>query len=545
MRGMNEEPLMMPDTILPVMADYVDKYAREAPEREAVVFGDQRLTYRELNARVIRCAKALVAQGVQKGDCIAVLSTPRTEYWVIFLAATRVGALWLGLNPKYRLPEYRYVLEDAKPRLVFAMAEFEGRSYQEVVEVVRNDYDFIDQVIALTAPMQGTVALTDFLAQGDSVSGTELEHRKSLIDPLDRALLVYTSGSTGRPKGALLSHYGLCYGATMQVHHYRQCWPEPSAEAPRGICCFPINHVACVADTCCVSLVAGGTLIFQERFDPGLVLRVAEKEKVDGLGGVPTMLLMLLEHPDFDKTDLSSVNAISWGGAALPAPLIERLKNITPHLMTFYGMTETATHVSYTSADADLTELSETIGRPSPYAACRIVNDRGGLCEVGEQGELQVKGKYLFLGYLNRPDATREAYTADGWLHTGDVAYWRDNGTITLVGRMSDMFKSGGYNVYPREIEEILESHPAVQMAAVVGVPDARYQEVGAAYVIVSDEGADAMKEAEALRAYCKENLANYKVPKYFHIVYELPLLPVGKVNKVTLKKQALEQVQL
>jgi len=254
------------------------------------------------------------------------------------------------------------------------------------------------------------------------------------------------------------------------------------------------------------------------------------------------MLLMLLDHPDFEKTDFSSVELIAWGGAALPIPTIKRLQKLAPRLMNVYGMTETAANTTYTSPDADLIELSETIGRPSPHMPCRIMNADGKLCETGEHGELQFKGEYLLLEYLNRPDATRDVYTDDGWLHTGDLGYWREEGTISLVGRLSDMFKSGGYNVYPREIEELLEGHPAVEMAAVVGVPDERYQEVGAAYVIINKDHHTI--EPAALKTYCSENLANYKIPKTLTIVIELPTLPVGKVDKVTLKQQAsVEQV--
>jgi len=254
------------------------------------------------------------------------------------------------------------------------------------------------------------------------------------------------------------------------------------------------------------------------------------------------MLMMLLDHPDFASTDFSSLELIIWGGAAMPIPLIERLQTLAPRLMNVYGMTETAANTTYTAIDADIVELSETIGRPSPHMPCRIMNTEGQPCAVGEEGELQFKGEYLLLEYLNRPDATRDVYTEDGWLHTGDLGYWRDNGSITLVGRMSEMFKSGGYNVYPREIEDVLENHPAVEMAAVVGVPDDKYQEVGAAFVVLKTLGS-AVTEEE-LTTHCRDNLANYKVPKTLTLLPSLPTLPVGKVDKVALKKHATEANQ-
>jgi len=387
-------------------------------------------------------------------------------------------------------------------------------------------------VIALTTAIANAQPWSEFMALSASIDDSSLAQRQAQIDTMDPALLVYTSGSTGQPKGALLSHYGLCFGSTVGSEHM-------ALKQPRALCNFPINHVACVADTCCVNLVAGGTLVFHQRFDPVLVLKTIASERLTILGGVPTMLLLLLEHPDFEQTDFSSLELIGWGGAALPVPIIKRLQALAPRLINVYGMTETAANTTYTSPDADLIELSETIGRPSPHMPCRIVNSDGALCKTGEHGELQFKGDYLLLEYLNRPEATKNVYTDDGWLHTGDLGYWREEGTISLVGRLSDMFKSGGYNVYPREIENLLESHPAVEMAAVVGVPDDRFQEVGAAFVVLNRDKSLSKTAIETLKDYCKTHLANYKIPKTITLMKALPTLPVGKVDKAALKQQA------
>lgn len=527
---MHKAPFKQPAHKL--IADYAMRYAHQTPEREAVVFAEQRLTYTKLYDQVIVCARALLAIGIEKGDRVAVLCTSRPEYWVTFLAATSIGAIWLGLNPKYQPQEIRYVIDDAQPRLLFAMAGFEGRTYTELVHSLQADYGCITHTVFITESILNTQSWAEFMALADSIDHDALAQRKRQIDTMDPALLVYTSGSTGKPKGALLSHYGLCFGSEVGSSHL-------ALREPRILCNFPINHVACVADTCCVNLVAGGTIVFQERFDPAQVLQTIERERLTLVGGVPTMLLMLLDHPDFVHTDFSSVELIAWGGAALPVSTIKRLQKLAPRLINVYGMTETAANTTYTSPDADLVELSETIGRPSPYMPCRIVNADAEECAVGEEGELQFKGDYLLLEYLNRPQASREVYTGDGWLHSGDLGYWRDNGTISLVGRLSDMYKSGGYNVYPREIENRLESHPAVAMAAVVAVPDKRYQEVGAAFVMTNQSS---QITADGLRDFCKETLANYKVPKTFSLVNELPMLPVGKVDKVSLKQMALEQ---
>lgn len=514
------------------IAVYLRDYAQIQPGHDAVIFAGQRLSYAQLSEQVNSCAKALLANGIQKGDRVAVLCTSRPEYWITFLAVSSIGAIWMGLNPKYRYQEMQYVVADAQPKLLFAIAGFEKETYADTVNNLCAEFDCIKTVVALTDPITDAMDFEAFLHSGERVSDKALADRQATIDTMDPALLVYTSGSTGKPKGALLSHYSLCFGATVQSQHF-------ALTASRVLCNYPINHVACVADTCCVNLVSGGTLVFQERFDPAAYLQTITQERLTLFAGVPTMLLIMLDHPEFKKTDFSSVELIAWGGAAMPVETVKRLKPLAPRLLCAYGMTETAANTTYTSPDADVVELTETIGRPSPHMPCRIVNDAGELCDTGEQGELQFKGEYLLLEYLNRPEATRDVYTEDGWLHTGDLGYWRENGTITLVGRLSDMFKSGGYNVYPREIEDILESHPDVAMAAVVAIPDNRYQEVGAAFLRLTHQGDF---NPDTFRDYCKTHLANYKIPKTFQSVDELPILPVGKVDKVRLKQQAIEQ---
>ena len=223
----------------------------------------------------------------------------------------------------------------------------------------------------------------------------------------------------------------------------------------------------------------------------------------------------------------------------MPRDGIVRLQQTGARLMAAYGMTETSAHTTYTEPGASLDVLAETVGKPDPRCPCRIVNASGEVCGVGESGELQFHGELMMLGYWNRPEATDGAFTEDGWLRTGDTGFWREDGNIELVGRLSEMFKSGGYNVYPREIELTLEQLPAVAMAAVIGVPDQLYQEVGYAYVLLEP---DQSVTEDELRAHCKDHLANYKVPKRFFTRTELPMLAVGKVDKQVLKRASQDR---
>jgi acyl-CoA synthetase (AMP-forming)/AMP-acid ligase II len=246
------------------------------------------------------------------------------------------------------------------------------------------------------------------------------------------------------------------------------------------------------------------------------------------------MLQLQLSHPDFPTTDLSSVELILWGGAAMPRDGIRELQKLGARLLTAYGMTETSAHATYSEEDADIDVLAESVGKPDSRIPCRIMTDLGEPTKVGETGELQFHGELMMLEYWKRPEATGAAFTQDGWLKTGDTGFWREDGNIQLVGRVSEMFKSGGYNVYPREVEIALEELPAVAMAAVISVPDELYQEVGHAYLLL-EAGQDVSEDE--LRAFCRERLANYKVPKRFFPWRELPMLPVGKIDKQRLRR--------
>jgi acyl-CoA synthetase (AMP-forming)/AMP-acid ligase II len=284
-----------------------------------------------------------------------------------------------------------------------------------------------------------------------------------------------------------------------------------------------------VGDITIDTLVPGGTIIFQEQFDPDAMLSAIEPERITLFGHVPTVLQLLVNHPRFDLVDWSSVELIIWEGAAAPAELIRRLQAKCPNLANAYGMTETVGSVTFTFDTTDLDVLANSIGWPVPEYGVRVADETHQPVPPGATGEIQVNGDFVTLGYWNRPDATPDLFTPDGWLRTGDLAVLRPDGAYRLIGRLKEMFKSGGYNVYPREIELVLERHPDVAMAAVVGVPDPLYQEVGHAFVMVHP---GRQPTPEALEAHCRAELANYKVPKRFVVAAELPMLPIGKIDK-------------
>jgi acyl-CoA synthetase (AMP-forming)/AMP-acid ligase II len=512
------------------ISDYPTYWAARHPDREAMVLGDLRWTYADLARYVDLYARALWANGLRRGDRVAVLATARPESLALFLAAARIGAMFTGLNLRFKYEELHYVVDDSKPRLLFYLPEFAGRDYRADMRHLLADIPSVEQAIAFGAAEPGFARSFEvFLGGAASASAAEVAAAVAAVQRLDPCLLIYTSGSTGQPKGAMLPHYGLSHCSRNQLDHW---WAEPL----RVLDNLPISNVFCIGDLFCFCMVGGGTTVFMERFDAKGVLETIEREKVTLWGQVATMLQLVLAQPEAASRDLSSLQMIFWAGARAPRELIERLGRITSYLGSNYGLTETVAGVTYTEKGASLDVLADTVGKPDPHYELRVVAPDGRVCADGEAGEILVRGHCMMVGYWSRPEATAAAIDNEGWLHTGDIGFRRPDGNFQIAGRKSDMFKSGGFNVYPREIEMMLETHPAVAMAAVIGVPDDLYGEVGHAYLLLRE--ADGPAEPD-MAAWCKERLANFKVPKRFHLRRQLPMLPVGKIDKVALRKEA------
>lgn len=530
---------MPDDTTLPPLldriSDYVDWYATRQPHAEAMVLGSRRYRYAELKARVDDIARALIAAGVSHGDRVATLATPHPDFWVLFLATSSIGAIWVGLNPRYQLEEYQYVVGDADPILLFCRTRIGERDFAGDIATLREQNPSMRRIVVLGGDplVDGSEPMEDFLAPGVQLDPRELAARRAQVVAADPALIVYTSGSTGRPKGALLPHRGLARCCRNQMRHW-------TAEPVRVVNFLPINHIGCVGDISSWALVAGGCIVFMEKFDPAAAMDLQVRERCTVWGGVPTTILMTMALPQFGQYDLTDLQLILWSGAAAPAELVRRLRLINHRLSNSYGLTETVGSVTFAGPCDDVDLLANTVGFPVPDYEFRLSGPDGKPVPQGEPGEICVRGDFIMRGYWRRPKETAETIDADGWLHTGDLAVQRPDGAIRLVGRLKEMFKSGGYNVYPREIEQVLESCPGVAMAAVVSVPDPVFSEVGHAYVL-RVPGAEI--DCEQLAAACRSRLANYKVPKRFVVEDELPVLPIGKLDKRRLRERAIAEV--
>ncbi|MES2054954.1 MAG: AMP-binding protein [Pseudomonadota bacterium] len=510
------------------ISDYPAWFAARTPDAEAMVLDDRRWTYAAMRDAIDQLARALVASGIGKGDRVATLQTPHPDYLIAFLATASIGAIWIGLNPRYTLDELVYVIGDAAPRVLLTRTRIGERAYDAELAAFRAATG-IERIVAFDGePSVAEVTRwRDFIAAGGATSDALLAAARGACGGRDPCLIVYTSGSTGPPKGALLHHDGLV-GFCLEQN---RLWPV----APlRAVNYFPINHVGCVVDVSLPVLLAGGTILFMEQFDPRRCLALMEAARATLWGSVPSCFQMQLALPDFDRFDLSSLQLILWEGAAMPREMIERLLRVHPRLATNYGMTETTSGIMALEPSDDPELLAETVGRAFPGVEVRLVGSDGQDVAIGATGEVWARSAYTMLGYWNRPDATAEALTPDGWFRTGDLAVMRPDGRYRIAGRLKEMFKSGGYNVYPREIEAVIEAHPAVAEVAVVSAEDPVWQEVGIAFVTAAQPIA-----AAELEAWCRARLANYKIPKRFVFEPVLPLLPIGKVDKAQLKRRA------
>jgi acyl-CoA synthetase (AMP-forming)/AMP-acid ligase II len=512
---------------------YVEKWAAARPEADALVFGEERLSWREFKERMDAIAMAYLEVGIEKGDRVALLSMARNEFLTTYMAAGKTGAVWLGLSPKFTLEELRYQFNDCRPKLLITLREFMGNDLADTLRALMQEFSFLKKVLVIGDPFDGTESFQAYTANPRRNLKAALEERASTIKENDDALLLYTSGSTGKPKGVIHTHRSIVENIRVEVEKFY------FDENSRAILHFPINHVAADVEIGFGAIMSGGCIVCMDKFDPAETIKIIEKEKITHVGQVPVMFLLEFKQPEFWACDFSSVKAFVWAGAAAPKIMIDLLTPICQKtgamLITGYGSTEVCGFVTYTCREDSAETLLKTAGKIAPPFELKIVDNQRGELPDGEVGEIAVRGPFLMKGYFNKPEETAAVIDQAGWYYTSDLAYRDSDGYIHITGRLSEMFKTGGENVYPREVEEVIETHPAVLFAAVLGVPDEVYQEVGWAFVMPTP-GQTATEEE--LHDLCKSTLTNFKIPKKFFIRPMLPLLASGKVNKMALKEE-------
>jgi acyl-CoA synthetase (AMP-forming)/AMP-acid ligase II len=491
------------------------------PDLPCCGFAEDEHTYAQVTTAMNVLAGRWAQLGVRFGDRIAVLSPPRPEGLIGLLAAMQIGAIYVGINPRYSVQEIARLVKDAQPTLFLSLRSFENRRFDDEYK---------------SWELSSQCAIQWFSNVDDLLKDTKGIHPLGYVDSKSPAAMVYTSGSTGTPKGALLSHYGIVKCGRIQAAQFQSYF---ESERPRLLANLPLNHVGGLVNHVSATIVAGGYLHFQQKFDAHESWQLIEKHNLNVLLQVPTMLHYLDQAK---PATVPALKLVCWGGGKMNVALIKRLNQWEAPLRGIYGLTECLGGLTYSDPAADVKVLSTTVGRPDENLELRIVDEHGMPCDTGKIGEIEVRGDFVFLGYFNNHDATTAAMSSDGAVKTGDLAFIDHNGLVNLVGRRSELIKTGGYNVYPKEIEEVLDANPSIALCAVVSFPHQVLGESVAAFVVFH-EGTE--QSTDALTAWCKTRLAGYKVPKVFVHELALPMLGIGKVDKVSLRKKALSYSEI
>ena len=490
----------------------------------------RRWTYSELDDEINTVARGVMAAGLAAGDRIGIWAPNCAEWVLVQFAAAKIGAILVNINPAYRTHELAYVLEQSGLSMLVSATSFKSSDYAAMVAEVRPEASALQQVVFL-----GTADWDRLRESAAQISVEQLVARQAGLSNTDPINIQYTSGTTGFPKGATLSHRNILnngYFVTGQIGlgpGERLCIPVPFYH------CFGMvmGNLGCTTHGATIVIPAPG-------FDPGLTLAAIESQSCTGVYGVPTMFIAMQNHPDFAARDLSSLRTGIMAGAVCPVEVMKRcIEDMhMAEVAIAYGMTETSPVSCQTLIDDDLERRTASIGRAHPHVEIKIVDpDTGETVDRGEPGEFCTRGYSVMLGYWREDDKTAQAIDSDGWMHTGDLAVMRADGYCNVVGRIKDMIIRGGENIYPREIEEFLYTHPDIEDAQVIGVPDDTYGEEVCAWIRMKADREPL--DAAALRAFASGRLAHYKIPRYVHLVDEFPMTVTGKIRKVDMRAES------
>ncbi|SFT89623.1 AMP-binding protein [Halomonas saccharevitans] len=558
--GISDTPLKG-QTIGDCFDDTVTRFA----ERDALISRHQGLRYswRELQQAVDRAARALIALGVTQGERVGIWSPNCAEWTITQFATAKIGAILVNINPSYRTHELDYALKQSGATTLILQGAFKSSDYvatlaelvpelheERAPELREGSSDTfksarlpaLERVVCLDADraLPGMFSWQSMLDHADKVSAERLAEVQAGLQFDDPINIQYTSGTTGAPKGATLSHHnilnnGFFVARTMNLD-----------ETDRMVIPVPLYHCfgMVMGNLGCVT--HGATMIYPgDGFEAGETLRAVAEERATTLYGVPTMFIAELEHPEFESFDLSSLRTGIMAGSICPIEVMRKVidKMHMQDVTICYGMTETSPVSFQTQTDAPLEKRVTTVGTIHPHLEVKLVSpDTGAVVPRGGTGELCTRGYSVMLGYWENEEATAKAIDAAGWMHTGDLATMDDEGYVAIVGRIKDMIIRGGENIYPREIEDFLYTHSAISDVQVIGVPDEKYGEEVMAWVKLSE--GESLDE-EGLKAFCKGQIAHYKVPRYVKFVDAFPMTVTGKIQKFKMREEATHELGL
>ena len=544
------------------IGDMLDRQVERFAERDALVNVEtgERFTYSGFRDEVERVARGLMALGIGKGQHVGIWSTNYSEWVLTQFATAKIGAVMVNVNPAYRTHELAYVLEQSEANALIFIGRFRNSDYTAMVnevvpelkdsnpgELSSSHFPYLRHVIFIPPHSEpdadtppGMWSWADMVGRHAEVSKKQMLARQAECHPDDPVNIQYTSGTTGNPKGAMLTHHnlvanGVYVGDCIELtENDRLCIPVPFYH------CFGcvMGNLGCVTHGAAIVIPA-------EHFDPLKTLQALDKERCTALYGVPTMFIAQLDHPEFDLFDLSTLRTGIMAGSPCPIEVMRQvIDRMGAHQMTIaYGQTEHSPVITQTLTSDSIERRVSTVGKVLPGVEARVVDPETGR-EVGPgvQGELQARSSMVMRGYYNMPDATASAIDREGWLHTGDLAEVDEDGYYKITGRLKDMIIRGGENVYPREIEEFLYTHPKVSDVQVIGVPDERFVEEVMAWVMLKPgESAD----AEEIREFCRGKIAHYKIPRYVKVTTEFPMTVTGKIQKFRMREMAVEELGL
>ncbi|MGE5291405.1 MAG: AMP-binding protein [Micromonosporaceae bacterium] len=531
--GISDVPLLG-DTI----GENLDRTIAAFPSREALVDcpSGRRWTYAEFGRDVDNVARGLLAIGVDKGARVGIWAPNCPEWALVQYATAKIGAIMVNINPAYRLHELEYVLNQSGISVLVSYQVHKSSNYREMVRQVEPQCPGLRAIIYIDDP-----TWDELVASGTSVPASALAERAQELSCDDPINIQYTSGTTGFPKGATLSHHNILNngyfvgGLIGYSEQDRVCLPVPFYH------CFGMvmGNLGATSHGSCIVIPAPS-------FDPAATLDAIAREHATSLYGVPTMFIAELGLPDFASYDLSSLRTGIMAGSPCPVEIMKRVvseMNMS-EVAICYGMTETSPVSTQTRRDDNLERRTATVGRAMPHVEIKIIDPgTGRTLPRGEPGELCTRGYSVMLGYWNDPEQTAEAIDAARWMRTGDLAVMREDGYINIVGRFKDMIIRGGENIYPREIEEFLYTHPKISDVQVIGVPDEKYGEEILACVILRDPG-DTLTQEEVAE-FCRERLAHFKIPRYVRAVDSFPMTVSGKIRKVEMRAWAIDELGL
>ena len=528
-----QAPPLLEQTIGANLAATIGRFG----DREALVSCHQglRYTWSQLGEAVDKVARGLIAAGLDTGDRLGIWSPNCAEWTLVQYASARLGVILVNVNPAYQTSELAYVLRQSGTRMLISAISHKRSDYRAMVDQVRSDLPRLERVVFL-----GTDQWASLLADGGGVDSDLLAQREAALDAHDPINIQYTSGTTGFPKGATLTHRNLLNNGYFVG--------EGVGYSEQDRVCIPVPFYHCfgmVMGNLACSSHGAAMVIPAPSFEPEATLTACAQERCTSLYGVPTMFISELDHPRFAQFDLSSLRTGIMAGSPCPVEVMKRVieRMHMTEVGIAYGMTETSPVSLQTAVDDPVAKRVGTVGRVGPHLEVKVVDPESGATVARDQpGELCTRGYSVMLGYWEDPERTAEAIDADGWMHTGDLATMDAEGYVNIVGRIKDLVIRGGENVYPREVEEFLYTHPDIADVQVIGVPDERYGEELMAWVLARSGASLTPSE---VREFCRGRIAHYKIPRYVKLVDGFPMTVTGKVQKFRMREQAVAELGL